>query len=150
MSSGNKIYLNINIVGIICDIKLSRLITFSEDVEEEAKEDDNINWLSPINYVTRIGLEITVTLSKQAHSEECYLRTPEGNTLIQSTEGVNFYDSSDFVSCRVVIGPMDQNLLGKWALCGKYIENNVKHERCQTANINWSKYYYNLRTLKIF
>lgn len=43
-----------------------------------------------------------------------------------------------FTSCRVDIGPIDNdNLLGNWMLCGHSSESGVVHKRCQPATIEY-------------
>lgn len=55
-------------------------------------------------------------------------------------ENVKFHKNSYFVSCRITVGPMIEDLLGNWTVCGKYTEDNKEYERCQSARIYWSKF----------
>ncbi|XP_047034599.1 uncharacterized protein LOC124640740 [Helicoverpa zea] len=112
------------------------LITAEPEKEEE---DENIHFLSKINHFTREGLVIDVSLDNTVSDEECYIRPP-GGSLVKSEsfqmENVTVQKKSNFVSCRISIGPMTQNLLGEWSLCGKPAGKDEM--RCQQAEIVWN------------
>uniref|UniRef100_A0A2A4J868 Immunoglobulin domain-containing protein n=1 Tax=Heliothis virescens TaxID=7102 RepID=A0A2A4J868_HELVI len=110
-----------------------------EEDEEEDEEDDNIHWLSKINHYTREGLEIDISLDNTVSDEECYIQPP-GGSLVKSEsfqmEHVTVQKKSNYVSCRITIGPMTGSLLGEWRLCGK--PTGKDEMRCQQADIVWN------------
>ncbi|KAJ2954850.1 hypothetical protein O0L34_g3167 [Tuta absoluta] len=90
----------------------------------------------------RIGTSHSITLSKKDYVEECELQTPNGNKVkLENAQinGVQVYTTpTEFVSCRVVIGPMEESLLGVWTLCGRRTGSANAYDRCQAANITWA------------
>lgn len=117
----------------------------SAEEHEIEDEDDNITWLNPIQFPTRVRRNIDISLSKTAYPEDCYIRKPDGSAVrtadaTTNTNGVTIHDSSDFVSCRVTIGPMDETLTGDWALCGKRTDNSKEQDRCQLVSITLRKF----------
>ncbi|KAJ2954852.1 hypothetical protein O0L34_g3169 [Tuta absoluta] len=98
--------------------------------------------LPTIDHGAKIGTNITITLSKQDFTEKCYVQTPEGHVIgleEAPINGVQAYPTrTNFVSCRVVIGPMEQSLLGDWTLCGKRADGDTTLERCQPVIISWA------------
>lgn len=107
----------------------------NNEVEEDISE------LSMINHFTRTGLSIDISLDKQSFEEECYVEPPNGELTKANSlnmEYVTVQKSSNFVSCRITLGPMSESLLGNWRLCGKSTETDEM--RCQPANIVWSKF----------
>lgn len=96
-----------------------------------------------IEFPTRVGQNIDISLSKTAYPEDCYIQNPKGYIVTAADaniDGVTVHGSSDFVSCRVTIGPMDDTLLGDWALCGKRTDNSEERDRCQPVRITWRKF----------
>lgn len=104
------------------------------------EQDTGKRILQQINHVTRIGAFLEISLSKTDEKEECFLTTPNEKTVALSNvqvPGVEMQSSSSFVNCRVKIGPMEQNMIGIWSLCGRRGEHS---ERCQPANVTWCKF----------
>lgn len=108
--------------------------------EPEVDEDEDFNSLTEIRHATRPGMLIDISLDKKTFVEECYVQAPEGE--LKKVEdfqmsNVKVQESSNYVSCRITLGPMSDSLLGLWRLCGKSKQN---HEmRCQPAMVFWSK-----------
>ncbi|XP_063623885.1 uncharacterized protein LOC134795564 [Cydia splendana] len=116
--------------------------TSQESSEASSSEEEKVvetQWLSDLQFRTRTGLDVDINLPRTMNSETCTLTKPDGTTVDVGDEiaGVTAHSSSHYVSCRVVVGPMDSSLLGKWTLCGSYEENNIEHRRCQNAEIIW-------------
>ncbi|XP_063357879.1 uncharacterized protein LOC134647200 [Cydia amplana] len=116
--------------------------TSEESPETSSSEEEKVvetQWLSDLQFRTRTGLDVDINLPRTMNSEKCTLTKPDGTTVDigDKIAGVTAHTSSHYVSCRVVVGPMDASLLGKWTLCGSYEENNVEHRRCQNAEIIW-------------
>ncbi|XP_061726565.1 uncharacterized protein LOC133532083 [Cydia pomonella] len=111
----------------------------SEAISSEEENAVETQWLSDLQFRTRTGLDVDINLPRTMNSEKCQLTKPDGTTVDVGDEvaGVTAHTSTHYVSCRVVVGPMDASLLGKWTLCGSYEENNVEHRRCQNAEIIW-------------
>ncbi|XP_047991670.1 uncharacterized protein LOC125230528 [Leguminivora glycinivorella] len=111
----------------------------SEASSSEEKKAVETQWLSDLQFRTRTGLDVDINFPKIMKSEKCILTKPDGTTVDveEVIAGVTVHSSSHYVSCRVVVGPMDETLLGKWTLCGYYEENDVEHRRCQNAEIIW-------------
>ncbi|KAI5645816.1 hypothetical protein NE865_02086 [Phthorimaea operculella] len=122
--------------------RLAFNITAKDGILEGGSIDRRPVTLPTIDHGARIGTNITITLSKQDFTEKCYIQTPEGHVIgleEAPINGVQVYPTpTNFVSCRVVIGPMEQSLLGTWTLCGERAVDNVTHERCQPAIISWA------------
>lgn len=96
--------------------------------------------LSQINHFTRKHANIDISLNKETFEEECYIRPPGSDMYhvdLLEMEGVTVQSQSNFVSCRVTIGPMTEHLLGRWTLCGKSILTEAT--RCQPVEIKWGK-----------
>ncbi|KAJ0172152.1 hypothetical protein K1T71_012125 [Dendrolimus kikuchii] len=101
------------------------------------KSDTDNRILQQVDHVTRVGAFFDISLSKIDDQEECFLTTPEGQRVPLTSNhilGVEVRNSSNYVNCRVTIGPMEQKLLGIWSLCGRRSDNI---ERCQPANVTW-------------
>ncbi|XP_063539029.1 uncharacterized protein LOC134748234 [Cydia strobilella] len=116
--------------------------TSQESSEASSSEKEKVvetQWLSDLQFRTRTGLDVDINLPRITNSEKCTLTKPDGTTVDIGDEiaGVIAHSNTHYVSCRVVVGPMDSSLLGKWTLCGSYEENNVEHRRCQNAEIIW-------------
>ncbi|KOB77916.1 Endonuclease MutS2 [Operophtera brumata] len=108
---------------------------------DQDEQVSGIEWLTPIEFPTRTGQNIDISLRKTTNAEDCYVRKPGGTDVMTTNaniEGVTIHSSSDFVSCRITIGPMDESLLGDWALCGKRADNNGEQDRCQLVRISWN------------
>ncbi|KOB77914.1 Uncharacterized protein OBRU01_03354 [Operophtera brumata] len=121
--------------------EMFHLTVIPGDLAKEDEQEDDITWLTPIDFPTRTDQNIDISLSKTSYSEDCYVRKPGGSDVMTTSaniEGVTIYSSSDFVSCRITIGPMDESLLGDWALCGKRADNNGEQDRCQLVRITWN------------
>lgn len=106
-------------------------------------EEVNRKWLNPIAFPTRTGQNVEISLSKKEFTEDCYILKNDGEkvkTTDTNIEGVRAHDSSEYVSCRITIGPMDESLLGEWSLCGKRTDNNEEPDRCQLTTITWRKF----------
>ncbi|KAJ8711830.1 hypothetical protein PYW08_008784 [Mythimna loreyi] len=105
----------------------------------ESDEDENEKSLTLIRHATRTGVSIDISLDKKSFDEDCYIRPPNG-VLTKAEhfvkEDVKVQSSSNFVSCRITLGPMSENLLGTWSLCGKSKLN--EEMRCQPAEIFWN------------
>ncbi|KAI5645815.1 hypothetical protein NE865_02085 [Phthorimaea operculella] len=90
----------------------------------------------------RIGTNHCISLSKRDYVEECELQTPSGDKIKLENVQINgvqaFTTPTDFVSCRVTIGPMEESLLGVWSLCGRRTGSANPYDRCQSANITWA------------
>ncbi|KAM3962088.1 uncharacterized protein ACR2FA_003772 [Aphomia sociella] len=99
----------------------------------------NVN-LEKIDHRTKTNDNIDISLSKISYQEKCSIITPEGDTVLAENidiPGVTVHESSNFVSCRITIGPMNSSLLGNWSLCGEHEESGKTHLRCQPASISW-------------
>ncbi|CAB3233331.1 unnamed protein product [Arctia plantaginis] len=111
-----------------------------ENAERTVIEDENadIKRFIQISHTVRRNSFIDITLNTESFEEKCYVRPPDGQ-LTQTDkfamEGVQVRHKSNFVSCRITIGPMIEDLLGNWELCGK--STTTEEMRCQPINIIW-------------
>ncbi|XP_075984702.1 uncharacterized protein LOC142982192 isoform X2 [Anticarsia gemmatalis] len=109
--------------------------TESDDLDYD---EDNIILLNTIQHFTRQDVTIDISLPKKDSEEDCYIRPPNGRMTIADElqiAGVEVRSKSNFVSCRITIGPMSDSLLGSWRLCGKSEAND--EIRCQPVDIAW-------------
>lgn len=99
--------------------------------------------LPALEYLTNIGAMVDLSLDNiHKQVESCRLLSPDGQFHILNGEleipGVTIHESSKFVSCRVTIGPMTEELLGTWTL----IEHDVDQtHRRQAALFAWASKY---------
>ncbi|XP_022815519.1 uncharacterized protein LOC111348841 [Spodoptera litura] len=108
------------------------------DDNDNDKEDDLGTMLDTIQHFVREEDVIDVSLDTSAGEEDCYVRAPGGELtkVAQDFEmdSVIVQASSLLVSCRITIGPINENTLGGWLLCGE--TNNDM--RCQPVTIAWN------------
>lgn len=58
----------------------------------------------------------------------------------KEANGFVVHDPSEFVSCRITVGSMTEDLLGDWSLCGIHKNNDEEVTRCQLVKITWRKF----------
>ncbi|CAH0677897.1 unnamed protein product [Spodoptera exigua] len=117
---------------------MAREVNASDGENENEKDDELGTMLSAIQHFVREEDAIDISLDTSVGEEDCYVKAP-GGELTKTTsefdmEGVVVQTSSLHVSCRITIGPIYENLLGTWLLCGE--SNNEM--RCQPVTISWN------------
>ncbi|KAI8437426.1 hypothetical protein MSG28_011749 [Choristoneura fumiferana] len=95
--------------------------------------------LPVLQHVTNVGGFFDLSLNQTGVTGNCLLKIPSGQeyTLANANtlDGITAHQSSKFVSCRVVIGPMTEQLIGDWTLIQQF---NDPHLREQPATIAWA------------
>lgn len=112
----------------------------SEEKQETDEDDGKTIWLTEIRRFTRTEQIVDVSLPNIGYDEICTVITPDRKTITAAEieiPGVKVQSKSVFVSCRISIGPLKSNLLGKWTLCGR--RDGAEERRCQVVTIEWSK-----------
>ncbi|CAB3233332.1 unnamed protein product [Arctia plantaginis] len=98
----------------------------------------SIYWLSELIHFTRKENVVDISLDRKSFIEVCYIQPPNG-TIVEASlfkvEGVTVQHRTDYVSCRITIGPLDDGLVGRWSLCG--MSENNGEMRCQPVTITW-------------
>lgn len=96
--------------------------------------------LTLIEQVVKEGYSVDISLNKKTFEEGCYVQKPKGKLVPIESElaNVKTHKPSRFVSCRITVGPITEDLLGVWKLCGRSVEDDKL--RCQPVDIAWSKY----------
>lgn len=95
--------------------------------------------LTLIEQVVKEGYSVDISLNKESFEEDCYVQKPKGELVPIDSElaNVTAYRPSKFVSCRIAVGPITEDLLGEWKLCGRSVEDDKM--RCQPVVIAYSK-----------
>ncbi|XP_047990857.1 uncharacterized protein LOC125229941 isoform X2 [Leguminivora glycinivorella] len=100
---------------------------------------DGVIRLPTLQHVAHEGHFIDLALNQTGQTGNCLLRVPSGHeyTLVTagSLEGITAHEQNKFVSCRVVIGPITETLIGDWVLIQQF---NDPHLREQPATISWA------------
>lgn len=94
-------------------------------------------FLTTINLLPLKGSKVDLTLSNIGRQENCFL--DRGNS---RTHGYAFnthklvvpHNSTEFVSCRYELGPIDKRHIGAWTICGR-ADDDIISDRCQRINI---------------
>ncbi|XP_062525413.1 uncharacterized protein LOC101737697 [Bombyx mori] len=111
----------------------------SEEKQETDEDDGKTIWLTEIRRFTRTEQIVDVSLPNIGYDEICTVITPDRKTITAAEieiPGVKVQSKSVFVSCRISIGPLKSNLLGKWTLCGR--RDGAEERRCQVVTIEWN------------
>lgn len=112
-----------------------------ENAERTITEDEKADF-SQISHIVSRNSFVDVSLNRESFEEKCYVQPPYGQLTesdIFAKEGVKVQNNSYFVSCRITIGPMTEELLGYWRLCGK--STTTGQVRCQPISIIWGEFY---------
>ncbi|CAD0204884.1 unnamed protein product [Chrysodeixis includens] len=109
-----------------------------DEANEIEEETENAKVLTLIEQVVKEGYYVDISLNKQSFEEKCYIRKPKGQLVSTLSEltNVKTHKPSKFVSCRVTVGPITEDLLGEWNLCGRSVEDEKL--RCQPVEIAWN------------
>ncbi|XP_061726864.1 uncharacterized protein LOC133532279 [Cydia pomonella] len=100
---------------------------------------DGVIRLPTLQHVAHEGHFIDLALNQTGQTGNCLLRVPSGHeytlTTAGSLDGITAHEQSKFVSCRVVIGPITETLIGDWVLIQQFTD---PHLREQPATISWA------------
>lgn len=92
----------------------------------------------PVKRAVNLGSTLHLEVPSSSTVDSCEVMTPSGETFSlngPSYEGVSFVSVGGIIACRIAIGPITEQLLGKWTLIGKFSRNGSYTEEHHTFEI---------------
>ena len=91
------------------------------------------------NSLSHHGTSVNISIARlDGYFQGCFLTTPDGVSLPvynRNYPGITFIVSNSVSACNIQLGPLDNDMFGKWVLAAKFDNNGVLIENRQPFNI---------------